>query len=207
MKLLTITGRLMFAAMLVAGLGACSKKKNGSVVAATPASLCTPTAQGTYINTLGQPCSPTANQCVFNGTSYVVPGTAQACAPQSQCVQNQFGQYTNNLGQACTPYQQVPNYPGQYQGQQQQYGCNSYTYQYGIQYVPVYLQGGLQCVRIDLLQNNQTASYPPSYYQSGYYESGYDYYYAYPPYERQAGYGCGIQVGLDLGFGGVQLCF
>ncbi len=179
------TGRFLFAAMLVVGLGACSKKKNGSVVAATPASL----------------------QCVFNGTSYVVPGTATPCSPQSQCVMNQAGQYLNTLGQACTPYQQVPGYPNQYQGynqQQQQLGCGSYYYQYGVQYVPVYLQGGLQCVRIDLLQNNQHASYPPSYYQSGYYEYGYDYYYAYPPYQ---GSGCRTEVSFGSDLGGISLCF
>lgn len=200
MRLLNITGRVIMAAMLVVGLGACSKKKNGTAVAATPGSLCTMTAQGTYVNAQGLACSPTANQCTWNGSAYVVPGTATPCSPQSQCTMNQQGQYLNQLGQACTPYQQVPNYP--YPQQQQQYGCNQWTYQYGIQYVPVYLQGGLQCVRIDLLQS--APSYPTNYYSSGYYEVGYDYYYAYPPY---SGSGCSTQIDFGGSWGSVGICF
>lgn len=200
MKLLNYTGKVILAVVVIAGLGACSKKKNGSV-AATPASLCTMNAYGQYVNAAGAQCSPTANQCTWNGSAYITP-TGQACSPQSTCVQNAQGQYVNQMGQACTPYPQVPNYPHQHQ--QQQYGCNQWTYQYGIQYVPVYLQGGLQCVRIDLLQNNPQVHYPPNYYQSGYWEYGYDYYYAYPPY---SGSGCSTQIDFGGSWGSVGICF
>lgn len=198
MKLLNLTGRAMMVAVVVIGLGACSKKKNGSV-AATPASLCTLTANGTYVNAQGLPCSPTANQCTWNGSSYA-NYLGQPCSPQSTCTANQFGQFVNQLGAACTPYPQVPNYP--YQPGGQQYGCQQWTYQYGIQYVPVYLQGGLQCVRIDLLQSG--SNYPPSYYDSGYYDYGYDYYYAYPPY---SGSGCQTQIDFGGSWGNVGICF
>lgn len=194
MRLLNNTGRVIMAAMLVVGLSACSKKKNGSVVAATPQSLCTMTAQGTYVNAQGLACSPTANQCTWNGSAYVLAGTATPCSPQSQCTMGPYGQYVNQLGQSCTPYPQQPNYP--YPGQTQQYGCNQWTYQYGIQYVPVWLQGGLQCVRIDLLQGYT--------YNTPYYDYGYDYYYAYPPY---SGSGCNTSIDFGGSWGSVGICF
>jgi|GEM_PF-3524025 len=193
MRLLNYTGKVIVAIVVIAGLGACSKKKNGSV-AATPASLCTMTAQGTYVNAQGLPCSPTANQCTWNGSTYVNP-LGQACSPTSQCTMNAYGQYVNQLGQTCSPYPQpTPNYP--YPGQTQQYGCNQWTYQYGIQYVPVWLQGGLQCVRIDLLQGYT--------YNTPYYDYGYDYYYAYPPY---SGAGCSTQIDFGGSWGSVGICF
>lgn len=199
MRLLDYTGKVVFAIVVIAGLGACSKKNNGSV-AATAAAACTPTGNGYGVNSLGQQCVPTANQCVFNGSSYVYAGTSTPCSTQSQCMMNQYGQYTNTLGQSCQPYPQVPNYP--YPNQTQQFGCNQWTYMYGIQYVPVYLQGGLQCVRIDLLQS--ASYYPPQYYQSGYYNYGYDYYYAYPPY---SGSGCSTQIDFGGSWGSIGICF
>lgn len=193
MERLRLAGQIALAAFVVVALGACGKKKNGSV-AATPATSCTLTAAG-YVNSAGLQCSPTAQTCSYVNGQYLNP-LGQACSPTSQCNANGL----NNLGQVCTPYQ----YPGQYpypQFQQQQGGCQTWTWTYGIQYVPVVLQGTLQCVRIDLLQN---AGYSqPSYYDSGYYEDGYDYYYAYPPYSGQ---GCGFSVNFGGSWGNIGLC-
>ncbi len=81
MKLLNYTGKVVFAIVVIAGLGACSKKKNGSVAAA-PAGICTMNALGQYVNAQGLPCSPTANQCTFNGSAYVTPA-GLPCSPTS----------------------------------------------------------------------------------------------------------------------------
>ena len=180
----------LLAAVWVGGVGACGKKKNGSsaAAAATPGSACVFNAQlGTYTNSAGQYCNPNATQ--------------QTCpaAPNNY--------FTNAQGQiqTCTPGQQVGtagqyNYPGQYQypGYQNQTGCDQYYYQYGIQYVPVVLNGQLQCLRSDLL--NQ-------YAQGTNYYNNYDYYYAYPPYEYTGSGYCGSQVAVSFsGFTG-SICF
>lgn len=196
MKALTYTSKVVLAIVMIAGLSACGKKKNGSVAAAPVGAYCTPTANGMGVNALGQPCTPTANQCVFNGSTYTYPGTTTPCSPTSQCI-NGLNQY----GQSCQGYPQYPNYP--YPGQTQQYGCQQWTWQYGIQYVPVYLQGGLQCVRIDLLQGGMS-QYPQQYYNSGYYNYGYDYYYAYPPY---SGSGCSTSIDFGGSWGSIGICF
>lgn len=192
MKLLNFTGRLVFAAAMLVGLTACPKSKNGST-AATPASICTLNAYGQYVNSQGLSCSPTANQCVWNGSNYVNPA-GQLCSPTSQCTMNAYGQYVNSLGQSCSPYPTNPSYP--YPQWQQNYSCEQWTYVYGIQYVPVILQGQLQCVRIDLLQGYT--------YNTNYYNYGYDYYYYYPPY---SGSSCNTQVYLGSSWGYVGMCF
>ena len=177
MKLLKYAKYAVMATVVVVGLGACSKKKNGSV-AATPASVCSWNGSQ-YVNTLGQQCSPTATSvCPATGIN---PSTGQQCVP----------------GQAMYPISQ--GYQGQYgyqQYPQQAMGCNQWTMMYGIQYVPVNLYGQYQCVRIDLLQ--------PYTLNTGYQQYGYDYYYAYPP---RSGSGCNTQVDFGGSWGYVGICF
>lgn len=185
MKLTNTLATILLAAVMVVGLGACGKKKNGSNAASTPGSACVFNAQtGTYTNSAGQLCNPNATQTT---------------CPASGVITNQYGQQ-----QVCTPGQVVNTggygYPGQYQypGYQNQYGCDGYYYQYGIQYVPVVLNNQLQCMRIDLV--NQYA-YGTSYYNN------YDYYYAYPPYSYGGSGYCGTQVAVSFsGFSG-SMCF
>jgi hypothetical protein len=189
MKLTNTLATIALAAFMVVGLSACGKKKNGSNNAATPGSACIFNAQtGTYTNTAGQYCNPNATQTTCPATGvYTTPyGYQQSCTP---------GQVINN-----TQYGNGYVYPGQYQypNYQNQSGCDSYYYQYGIQYVPVVLNNQLQCMRIDLL--NQ-------YTQGTQYYNNYDYYYAYPPYQYQQGSYCGTQVAVSFsGFSGA-MCF
>jgi hypothetical protein len=166
MKLTNTLATIMLTAFLAVGLSACGKKKNSSNNnAATPGSACVMNPQnGQWTNSAGQYCNPNATQgtitCPANGIYTNQYGQQQACTP---------GQVVNTGG---TGYY----YPGQYQytNYMNQYGCDGYYYQYGVQYVPVILSGQLQCMRYDLL--NQYSQGTPYY-------NNYDYYYAYPPYQ------------------------
>ena len=192
MRPLNTLATTLLATILVVGLSACGKKKNGSATpaaaAATPGSACIFNPQiGQYTTTAGLPCNPNATQ------------TTCPAAP------NNF--FTNQMGQVqtCTPGQVVSNgggysYGGQYPntGNQNQTGCDAYYYQYGVQYVPVVLSGQLQCVRIDLV--NQYAQ-GTSYYNNQ------DYYYAYPPYEYTGSGYCGSQVAVNFGGFSGSMCF
>jgi len=173
MRLLNLTGRVMMAAMLVVTLTACGKKKNGST-ASTPGSTCSWNGYQ-MVNAQGLPCSTTGQTiCPVNGIN---PANGQQCVP----------------GQPIYPTN--PQYPHQ-QYPQQAWGCQQWTQMYGIQYVPVLLQGQYQCVRIDLLQGYT--------YNTPYYDYGYEYYYAYPPY---SGSGCSTQIDFGGSWGNIGICF
>jgi hypothetical protein len=187
MKPFSFLAKVGLVAVLAIGLTACGKKKNGSsggTVATTPNSTCT-----------------------WNGSQWVISGTSTTCTPSTTtCPSN--GQYTDSNGvvRSCTPGQSISNnypppnnnYP--WNNGFQQGGCSQYEYQYGVPYVPVYMQGQYWCVRYDLLYG---------YGQNqNYYNYGYNYYYSYPPYQSNS---CGNQIYLGGSFGGgsgyVGLCF
>lgn len=192
MRPLNTLATITLAAFMVVALGACGKKKNGSsgsTAAATPGSTCTNynPLTGQYTNAQGQICTPGAQSqqvCPAAPNNYVTMpnGQIQPCTP---------GQMVNTGG--------VYTYPGQYPyNPYQNSGCDQYYYYYGIQYVPVNLNGTLQCVRIDVL--NQYAQGTPYY-------NNYDYYYAYPPYSYGGSGYCGTQVYVAIsGFAGA-VCF
>lgn len=169
---------------LALALGACSKKSSkSSTVATTP-------------NT----------QCTYNGYSgYVYPGTNTPCTPTTgtgsgTCVQSTNGQYLNQYGQTC--------YPGQTGGTQFPGGgdgCSQYYYQYGVQYVPVNMNGQLMCMRYDLVQQY----YGGQYYGQPIYGGNYGGQYGYG-----GGYGAscinigGQSWGQNYGLNGqIGLCF
>lgn len=178
MRPLNTMATAALAIVAVLALGACQKKKTSSA-ASTPA----------------------ASACVYNPTygTYTLAGTATPCTPGQTnnlvCPPAPNNYYTTVTGQVqtCTPGQALPagSYAGQYNYNQyqNQYGCDAYYYQYGIQYVPVVIQGQLQCMRSDLI--NQYA------YGTPYYDN-YDYYYAYPPVDN--GQNC-----LSFGYGQIGL--
>lgn len=190
MKPWNYMARVAMAVMLIVGLGACSKKKNGSV-ASTPASTCSLNAQGQLVNSAGQLCSA-QGQTVCPATGYYM---------------NQYGQQ-----QACTPgqyiYTQTPyNYPyNPYPNNQYVQGCQQYYYQYGVPYVPFILNGQYVCVRYDLVTNQlySNQQYYTSYYQTPYYSYGWEYYYAYPPY---SGSGCNTSIDFGGSWGSIGICF
>lgn len=189
MSILNYMGRVALAAVVVAGLGACSKKKNGSV-AATPASTCTANAYGQYVNSLGQQCSATGQTlCPATG---VYQTYVNGQVVQQQCTPNQ---YINSY-----PYQ--GQYPWQYTTNPMQFsGCQKHTYDWGVPYVPVNLGGQYYCLRYDLMQQYTQNTYYGSY--------GYDYYYAYPPYQQgYGGYGGGYCPSIEVGgeWGYVNFC-
>lgn len=187
MRPLNTLATAAFALIAVLALGACGKKKTSSA-ASTPAS----------------------QACVYNATygSYTIAGTTTPCVPgqstTTTCPAAPNNFYTNHLGQVqtCTPGQQIPNtggynYGGQYPypNYMNQTGCDQWTYQYGIQYVPVVLQGTLQCVRIDVLAGS---SYGTNY------GNNYDYYYYAPPYSDNS---CSTMIDFGGSWGNLGICF
>lgn len=188
MRPLNTMATAALAIVAVLALGACQKKKTSSA-ASTPA----------------------ASACVYNPTygTYTLAGTATPCTPGQNnnlvCPAAPNNYYTTNTGviQTCTPGQVLPagSYPGQYsnlgQNQTLGYGCDSYYFQYGIEYVPVVISGNLQCMRIDLVDQYT--------YGTGYY-GNYNYYRDYP---LQGYYNGSNQVCLGGSWGGISLggCF
>ncbi len=139
-----------------------------------------------------------------NGSSGTVATTP--ADNSGTCTQLPTGQWvTSGTNTPCTPGNgQVPP-PGScttgtncYGNGYPYGGCTQYEYQYGVQYVPVYMHqyGQYMCVRYDLLQGY--ATYPQ------YQNYGYNYYYSYPPY---SGSGCHNQVNFGGQWGYVGLCF
>jgi len=178
MKSFNFVATLTLATITVALLSACGAKKNGS---SNKIGACTMNAYGqmTYAN--GQPCTSGTMICPTTGYYQTPYGQMQQCVP---------GQYVNNGT--------YPQYPGQYPYNpypQQGQGCMQWTYTYGVQYVPVMMNGTYQCVRYDLV--NQYAYNTPYY-------NNYDYYYAYPPY---TGGGCNNMVAFGGSYGSVGVCW
>ena len=188
MRSYNLMAKVALAAVLVVGLSACGKKKNGSKNASTPGS--TQTCSWNY--QVGQYTYPNGSYCTPGGTGSTV------------CPQN--GQYQNSQGQwvTCIPGQPVnPGYPHQpYPNNPQIQNCDYYTQYYRQQipgwmgyYVPVYNQGSYVCVRNDLIN--------PYTYNTPYYDD-YDYYYDYPPYVDNS---CSTQIDFGWGNGSVGVCF
>ena len=189
MKPFNFLAKIGMVAVVAMTLTACGKKKNGSSaapVATTPTTTCT-----------------------WNGYSYVQTGTNTPCQPTTGQTCPANGQYTDSYGvvRTCTAGQPIngntlppPNNNYPWNNGFQYGGCQQYEYQYGVPYVPVYMQGQYWCVRYDLLQGYQQNNQYQNY--------GYDYYYAYPPY---SGNSCSNQIYLGGSFGGgsgyVGLCF
>lgn len=193
MRPLNTLATISLAAFMVVALGACGKKKNGSsstTVAATPASTCVNRNPytGQYTDAAGNICNPAGagtQVCPAAPNNYITlpNGQTQVCTP---------GQVVNTGGGIYT-------YPGQYPyNPYQTSGCDQWYQVYGIQYVPVNLNGTLQCVRIDVL--NQ-------YTQGTSYYDNYAYYYAYPPYSYGGSGYCGTQVYVNLGSFAGGVCF
>lgn len=97
--------------------------------------------------------------------------------PSVTCTQNQYGQWVNGSGQACTPNSSsscrynttTKRYEDINTGQVCQSvgngGCDSYYYQYGVQYFPMQINGQLVCLRADLVgQHIPFGGYGQNYY-------------------------------------------
>ena len=130
MNTLKLITQATLAALLIAGLGACSKKKGDSAVAAPPAGYITCPAQGYYTNSAGQTQYCTAGQQVYVGTTGTVGTTGQQLCPQQGYIQTQYGTQQCVPGQYVQVGTQQPGYPGQYPSQQ---NCQT---MYGPQYQP-----------------------------------------------------------------------
>jgi hypothetical protein len=199
MKLLNTFASIAVGTYVVLMLGACGKTSNGSgdAPAATPASTCTRSWDGTLRDQYGRTCNNYAN-------------SAGSCT--NARYNPQTGQYVDiNTGYPvqCNPqgyfdgYNSVP-YNGSYQGQTFQ-GCQGWSQIYGAQYIPVDIGNGqLVCMNYAYLGQAypQVYQYPPTYYYSQpvYTCSGYDcgggsYY---------GGGGCQSSVNVGFSYGGVS---
>lgn len=129
----------LLATVLVVGLSACGKKKNGSV-ATTPASTCTMSYDGQLRDQYGRLCNGTGtnvNTCPnaqWNGYQWVDISTGQPV----NCGYGGGYQYG-------TPYQG-------YYGNQYVSGCDQWSYYFGVPYVPVdFGYGQIMCVSVQYL--------------------------------------------------------
>lgn len=193
MKTLNALAKAMMGLGLVLSLAACGKTSTSSTTASVPVST---------------------SSCQWNGTNWYYVGTSTVCSPTSTvggttiCPSN--GQYTTQWGTIayCTPGQQVnttyypPNGYPYGSNPVSTGGCDSYYYQYGVPYVPMYLNGSLVCVNTTYFYNQVGSNY--GYYSNPWDSYGYNYYYSYPPY---TGSSCGTQINFGSDYGYLGVCF
>lgn len=189
MTTINTLAKVAMIAVLAVGLGACSKKKNGSTTATTPKSTAKCTWNnnyGDYTTSNGTICTPTTatTKCPSNGQYRDVYGQWRSCTP---------GQVINN------GYTQPGGYPGSAYPNQGN-ACRVYLYEWPYDYyVPAKVRGEWMCVHMSVFEGYT--------HNTGYDDYGWDYYYAYPPIAQD---GCNTRI--DLGYqdgqfyGGVDFC-